>query len=171
MYIVYITTNMITQIIYIGVHQQDEPYEFDGYLGSGKRLNDSIKHHGKEQFLRETLFYYETIENAYKKEAEIVTEEFVNADWNYNMIPGGHIPPKMTTESALKAIETKKKNGTWGIGVNIGIKGKKPWCAGKTNVFKPEVIERMKLAKIGKKLPNRSGENHWSYKRRKALNE
>jgi hypothetical protein len=77
------------------------------------------------------------------------------------------LPPKTTTESALKAVETKKMNGTSGIGVNIGVKGKKPWCAGMSGMFSEETIQKMKLAKIGKKLPNRSGENHWTAKRRK----
>ena len=83
------------------------------------------------------------------------------------LVRGTYVPPpKATTESALKAIETKKRNGTSGIGVNIGVKGKKPWCAGKTGMFSKETIEKMKQAKIGKKLPNRSGVNHWTYRRK-----
>ncbi len=43
MYIVYITTNLKNQKVYFGVHEQSEPYEFDGYLGSGKRMRQAIK--------------------------------------------------------------------------------------------------------------------------------
>ena len=102
MYIVYVTTNIITNKIYFGVHQQEEPYEFDGYLGSGtwrgqkrrysktkQSLSDAIKQYGKDNFIRETLFYYWTPKEAYKKESEIVTTEFIKHDWNYNLTVGG----------------------------------------------------------------------------------
>jgi group I intron endonuclease len=128
MFIVYITTNKITDKIYIGVHEQETPYEFDGYLGSGKRLKDSIKHHGIENFTRETLFYFYNEEDAFRKESEIVTKSFVVEDWNYNMTIGGYVPPKMTPESGKKAAETRAKNGTnRKVGTKWSDERKKAW--------------------------------------------
>jgi hypothetical protein len=34
-YIVYLTTNLVNKKIYVGVHETETPYEFDGYLGDG----------------------------------------------------------------------------------------------------------------------------------------
>ena len=34
-YIVYQTTNLINNKIYVGVHQTSDPDSFDGYLGNG----------------------------------------------------------------------------------------------------------------------------------------
>jgi len=104
-YIVYVTTNLITQQIYIGVHQQNEPYEFDGYIGSGEwkskkkhsstkfSLGQGIRKFGLSNFARETLFYYWNESDAYTKESEIVTVDFIKHDWNYNLTPGGKRPP------------------------------------------------------------------------------
>lgn len=109
-YIVYITTNRANGKCYIGVHEQDgNPFEFDGYLGSGEwqgkrrlgwkqSLKEAIENDGKENFERETLFYYWTEEEAMAKEAEIVTEEFVKHGWNYNLTPGGKRPPCLSGE-------------------------------------------------------------------------
>lgn len=106
-WIIYITCNILTHQVYIGVHQQEEPYEFDGYLGSGKRLLNAVKKYGKKNFFRETLLYYSSIEDAYSKEAEIVTEVFVAADWNYNITPGGNIPPRVD-HTGRKHTDTSK---------------------------------------------------------------
>jgi len=84
-YIVYQTTNLINNKIYVGVHKVKGGMnsKFDGYLGSGKYLNSSIKKYGKDNFKRETLFYFEIEELAYSKEAVIVNEEFINRDDTY----------------------------------------------------------------------------------------
>jgi hypothetical protein len=103
-HIVYITTHIATGKVYIGVHEQEQPYEFDGYFGSGKHLKRAVKKYGITAFI--------TAEEAYAKEAEIVTEEFIKHPWNYNMTVGGKIPPKTTLESGRKAYETRKQLGT-----------------------------------------------------------
>jgi hypothetical protein len=92
-YIVYKTTNKLNSKTYIGVHSQDDPDIFDGYLGSGKSLWNSIKKYGESNFIRETLFVFDNDKTAYEKEAELVTEDFCKLKSNYNIIPGGQIPP------------------------------------------------------------------------------
>jgi hypothetical protein len=103
-YIVYKTTNLVNQKIYIGVHHQKFhfPILFEGYLGSGMALNMAIKKYGKENFIRETLFVYYTSEEAYAKEREIVNKAFIARKDTYNCCGGGMGP-------SFHSEETKKK--------------------------------------------------------------
>lgn len=88
-YIVYKTTNMKNGKIYVGIHNDKD----QNYLGSGKYLNEAISFYGKSSFTRETLFSGLTLEDALKKEAEIVDENFIKRDDTYNLVIGGGIPP------------------------------------------------------------------------------
>ena len=102
-YIVYCTTNIITNKIYIGVHKTQNPYKFDGYLGCGVLISQpntyeksktafqcSVKKHGVKNFIRNTLYIFDNEEEAYLMEEEIVTEEFLKRNDVYNMILGGY---------------------------------------------------------------------------------
>ena len=88
-FIIYETTNLINSKVYRGKHWTYTPYEFDGYLGSGKAIKAAIKKYGRKNFSRETLFVFEDEKEAYLKEKEIVTPEFVNRKDTYNMCVGG----------------------------------------------------------------------------------
>ena len=93
MFIVYKTVNTINGKFYIGVHCTHKNKENGFYFGSGKALKSALKKYGKENFIRYTLFEFETLQEALEKEKNIVTEEFVNEDNNYNLTVGGSIPP------------------------------------------------------------------------------
>lgn len=106
-YIVYKTTCSVNGKIYIGVHQTQDPQIFDGYLGRGFYKNHSryIKYpesplhyaiikYGVDKFKRETLFIYDSEKEAYQKEAELVTQEFINREDNYNVALGGKLNHK-----------------------------------------------------------------------------
>lgn len=86
-YTIYKTTNKINNKIYIGKHQTQ--CLNDDYLGSGKLLNAAIKKYGKENFSKELLFVYDNEYEMNVKEAELVTQDFVKEDTNYNVCPGG----------------------------------------------------------------------------------
>lgn len=99
-YIVYCTTCTVNGKIYIGVHKTKDPDIFDGYIGCGltcvpkhpkTAFHYAVKKYGYQKFRRATLFVYDNIDDAYNKEAEIVTQEFVNRKDNYNSIIGGNI--------------------------------------------------------------------------------
>ena len=103
-YIVYKTTNLINGFIYIGVHYTNTPYQFDMYLANGIYINkpDSYKkcktamqkavsEFGVKNFKRETLAVFDSLEEAYDLEGELVNEEFLSRSDVYNMILGGHI--------------------------------------------------------------------------------
>lgn len=108
-YIVYLTINQKSKInglnrIYIGVHKTENPNVFDGYIGCGCYVNQpstykypktpiqyAIKKYGPSAFKRQVLFIYDNKEDAYRKEAEIVTLDFIKQDHVYNACPGGNI--------------------------------------------------------------------------------
>jgi hypothetical protein len=106
-YIVYKTTCLINNKIYIGVHKTENPDIFDGYLGNGFNLNNThylnypirpfhfaIIKHGISNFKRDILYVFEKEEDAYIKESELVTEEFINSDKTYNTSLGGKGRPR-----------------------------------------------------------------------------
>ena len=86
-YIVYKTTNLINGKVYIGKHKTNDLN--DGYLGSGNELRAAIKKYGAENFSREVLHFLSNEDEMDSKEAELVTEEFIKLDSNYNRCPGG----------------------------------------------------------------------------------
>lgn len=103
-YIVYKTINLINNYIYIGVHKTLDPNIFDYYLGNGvysnrpdtykygkTRFQQAIIEFGVNNFRRETLAVFDTDEEAYNLEEELVNERFLSRSDVYNMILGGRI--------------------------------------------------------------------------------
>ena len=104
-YIVYQTINTVNKKIYIGVHKTKDPNAFDGYIGCGVYINSlssynkpktpfqcAVKKYGVKSFLRSILYIYDTAEEAYKKESEIVDKDFILNENTYNVALGGAIP-------------------------------------------------------------------------------
>lgn len=101
-HIVYKTTNLVNNKIYIGVHKAKGKDKFGGYYGCGVNINfpasyknpktlfqRAIVEYGFNNFKREILYVFDTAEEAYSKEKELVNMDFVNLDTNYNMVIGG----------------------------------------------------------------------------------
>lgn len=106
-YIVYLTINLKSKVnnlnrIYVGVHQTENPNIFDRYLGCGiyvgqpstyqygkTPLQKAVLKYGESAFLRCTLFTFDTAEEAYKKESEIVDLNFIKQEHVYNSCLGG----------------------------------------------------------------------------------
>lgn len=86
-YTIYKITNKINGKIYIGKHQTKVLN--DGYMGSGKHLKRAIEKYGVENFEKEIIFQFDNEADMNAKEAELVTEEFVKKDTNYNLCLGG----------------------------------------------------------------------------------
>lgn len=87
-YTIYKITNKINDKIYIGKHQTDNLD--DDYMGSGKYLKRAIEKYGRENFTKEILHIFESEDEMNAKEVELVSEDFVKRDDNYNLCPGGH---------------------------------------------------------------------------------
>ena len=98
-FIVYLTINTVNRKIYVGVHKCN-PDVFDGYIGNGVIIDSNfeetthfrraIKKYGFDKFERITLGVYDTVEEAYSQESDIVTKEFVSRNDTYNMALGGY---------------------------------------------------------------------------------
>lgn len=74
-------------IIY-GVHTTHSN-EFDGYLGSGYKLRRFISKYGENHFKRETLFEFDSWDEACAKERELVNEELLKDPNCLNIAYGG----------------------------------------------------------------------------------
>ena len=109
-YIIYKTTNAINGKYYIGVTNGNDPF----YMGSGRALLSAIKEYGRKNFVRETLEVFDTEEEAYKREAEIVNETFVADRNTYNIGKGGKGGPGQPKSKehidAIKRNHLRKSN-------------------------------------------------------------
>lgn len=125
-FILYKTTNVINRKIYVGVHKQKsdfKPYEFDGYLGSGKLLQLAIKKYGKENFIRETIDTFASREDAENAEKHLVNKNFLQEDNVYNVTEGGGSPPynptlwlgKTHSEQSKLKISSNRKGKASGL--------------------------------------------------------
>lgn len=105
MYIIYKTTNLVNNKIYIGVHKTDKK---DEYLGSGRLLIKAIKKYGEESFVRKVLFEYKYRKDAYIKESELVNEEFCLNRNTYNLRCGGDGGFDYINRSGISKFKGKK---------------------------------------------------------------
>lgn len=86
-FIVYRTTNLCNNKIYIGAHKTFDLN--DRYLGTNKILKSAIKKYGRENFEREVLFIFDNETEMFQKEAELVDSEFIKRKDTYNIVEGG----------------------------------------------------------------------------------
>lgn len=100
-FIVYCTTCIVNNKIYIGVHKTNKE-TFDGYLGCGIYISQpstyeysktifqrAVKKYGTDKFIRKTIKEFDNEEDAYALEEQIVDEEFLKRSDVYNMVIGG----------------------------------------------------------------------------------
>ena len=110
-YIVYLTTNLINNKIYVGVHKTEDPNRFDTYLGCGVYSNSpksyncretafqcAVAKYGPKNFYRKTIRIFDDLKSALKLEAEIVTDSFIERTDTYNQTIGGGYPPSPNKE-------------------------------------------------------------------------
>lgn len=92
-YYFYKTTNKVNGKYYYGIHSSSTKTGEDSYLGSGALLWKAIEKYGKENFSKEILVEFNSAEEAYKYEAEHVTEVEVKDPNCYNVQLGGRGGP------------------------------------------------------------------------------
>lgn len=110
---VYLTTNLINDLKYIGSHSTNNLN--DGYLGSGKILRQAIRKYGKENFKKEIL---EKCDNIYQ--ARLLEKGFIEkfkclVPFGYNLSPAGgcsHLGGELSLEHKKAISETFQKNGS-----------------------------------------------------------
>lgn len=107
-YIVYLTTNLINNKIYIGVHGTENPNEWDHYLGCAvfdnvpnsynKRQTPfqcAVAKYGPKNFNRKTLRIFDDLQDALDLERWLVCPSFIERTDTYNITLGGGIPPTL----------------------------------------------------------------------------
>jgi len=106
-HIVYLTTNLANNKIYVGVHST---YNLDdGYLGSGYALKHAIKKYGRHNFKRQILHYCLSEEQSLEFESKIVDLSFVERNDTYNIkLAGGN---KVSHTIAIRNKISLKKKG------------------------------------------------------------
>lgn len=75
-YIIYKIKCTLNEKYYIGMHSTSNLE--DGYMGSGKRIKNSIKKHGLENHTKEILEFLPNRSSLKDREKELVTEELIN---------------------------------------------------------------------------------------------
>ena len=86
-YYVYKITNTVNGKIYIGAHKTHNIN--DGYFGSGLNINRAIKKYGKEKFIKEILEFFDTEQDMFIREKELVNSDFIKQSSTYNIVEGG----------------------------------------------------------------------------------
>lgn len=84
---IYKTTCKVNNKFYVGMHSTDNLD--DGYIGSGKRLWNSIRKHGKENFEVEILEFFDSREDLRKREEMLVNEDLIQDPLCMNLQTGG----------------------------------------------------------------------------------
>ena len=79
--------NNINGKVYVGVHKTRNLD--DGYMGSGIHIKRAIKQHGIENFTKTILKQYDSSEEMYAGESQIVDSNFILRDDVYNICEGG----------------------------------------------------------------------------------
>lgn len=98
-YYLYKVTNLINNKFYVGVHKTKDID--DGYMGSGKVIQQAIEKYGIENFKKQILEVFDNSKSMYDREKEIVTEEFLKNENVYNLRLGGNGGWDYITETGL----------------------------------------------------------------------
>ena len=104
---IYKIENLINGNFYIGIHRTNNLN--DDYFGSGTILKRAIKKHGIGNFKKEILEFFNSYEDALKKEREIVTVDFLKNKKCYNVKEGGYGNCRMSDHIKEKISKNMKK--------------------------------------------------------------
>lgn len=129
-YYVYVIVNSVNGKYYGGAHSTDDLN--DDYMGSGTRLKAAIQKYGIEKFEKKIIQYFNTEDEMYAYEAEMVTQEWVDDPMCYNLKLGGENSGGMYGKRHTE--ESKKKNSE----------------SHKGRTLSPESIEKLRQSMKGK---------------------
>jgi len=153
--IVYKTTCKVNGKFYIGKHTTTDIN--DGYLGSGTTIRRAIAKYGYENFEREVLGVYDTEDEAYAAEAEIVTKDLMESELCYNNRTGGdgnYLQSENTKQSISKTLTGTVKTDATKAKMSEARKGVNTWSKGRVRAQ----WERDKISKTMKGRPCLNGD-------------
>lgn len=178
---IYITTNLVNNKKYIGMHKGSIE---DNYLGSGKILTRAIEKCGRENFKREILSYANSKEELEKLEKYFIEKYNAVNDENFynihiggsggNTIAGYTEEEKQQYRLKMREALLNSKNPPYGHKLSDSTREKirqkqlqhwKNISEEDRNKFK----EIMRNAVTGEKNPNYN--NHWNQEKKEKLSE
>lgn len=138
---VYKTTCLVTGRYYVGMHSTDNIK--DGYLGSGVRINRSIKKYGAKLHTREILEYLPTREAAGQREKELITEEMRANQECLNCGPGGlGAVDRPATKDETRAKISKSSKRYW-TGVVTKLRGDLDDQIARFTMTRAEILQQL----------------------------
>jgi len=159
---VYISTNLVTGKQYVGDHSTDDLG--DGYVGSGVRFNASVNKHGKENFKKEILEWFDTKQDAFDAQEKWINEYNTLYPNGYNLSPkGGHNVGGCFSDETLEKLRKGSqyvktpehiKKISDGVKRYIGIHGQTKSFLGKQH--STESKKKMSKSHTGKKMSEAS---------------
>lgn len=82
---IYKTKNLLSGHTYIGMHRIKKGERFDYYLGSGRKISNAIRKHGKESFSKEIVSYANSREELISMEIQAILQEEEYGGAQYNL--------------------------------------------------------------------------------------
>ena len=150
-YTIYRITNKINGKTYLGKHQTVDLN--DSYMGSGKLIRLAIRKHGKENFVKEVLYVFDTENEMNAKEAELVDV----GEHTYNMCSGGKGGWSYVNDGDTSK-EYKMRGGRRAVEKGAGWHSlesrKKAGDFWKKNLQPKEMREKNRIAHLGMKMPD-----------------
>ncbi len=147
--VIYKTTNLINNKIYIGQDKNNNP----AYIGSGTYIKRSIEKYGRENFIKEILEHCDDIE---LNDKEIYWISYYNSTdpvIGYNLTSGGKQATEYTLEVRQKMSDSKKGSVPWNKGLKVSENTLKKMIESKKNI---SVESRKKMSE------SRKGKSAWN---------
>lgn len=98
---VYEIKNLVNGKLYIGKHSTNNMH--DGYMGSGDLLRAAFEKYGIENFEKRILKMFDTEQDAYLYEKELVTVDIVKDPNYYNVVTGGRYDGDQVYSDSVRA--------------------------------------------------------------------
>lgn len=103
----YKITNNVNGKFYYGVHNTDNLD--DGYMGSSKPLRKAYEKYGIENFSKEIIKFFNTTDEAFNYERDVVNENLINDPKCYNIQVGG----KYFCNEGMVVVKDNNGNQFW----------------------------------------------------------
>lgn len=154
MYYIYKITNLITNKCYVGfTNNPDQRWKNHKNCKQFRPLYNSMKKHGKENFIFEIVYQHENREHVLLEKEPFYIQYFDAYNNGYNCTKGGE---DTNTEQMRKNASERMKNNNpmKKLRINKGSfkKGHKPKITAERN-------EKIKTSKLGKNNPNYGNKN------------